>query len=57
LAELRGRDADWCWELLAQRWGGGDIAALGLGMGLFDGLPRRRRRVARGEDEQAVGEC
>ena len=44
LAEFKGREAEWCWELLAQRWGRDELIKLGCGMELFVGLPRRRRR-------------
>ena len=44
LAEFKGREAEWCWELLAQRWGRDELIKLGCGIELFEGLPRRRRR-------------
>ena len=47
LAEFKGREAEWCWELLAQRWGRDELARLGCGMELFEGLPRRKGRKGR----------
>lgn len=44
LAEFKNREAEWCWELLAQRWGRDELVRLGCGMELFEGLPRRRKR-------------
>jgi len=44
LAEFKNREAEWCWELLSQRWGREELVKLGCGMELFEGLPRRRRR-------------
>jgi len=48
LAEFKGREAEWCWELLAQRWGRDELIRLGCSMELFEGLPRRRKRGGRG---------
>ena len=48
LAEFKKREAEWCWELLSQRWGHEELMKLGCGMELFEGLPRRRRRKREG---------
>ena len=46
LADLRGRGASWCWDLLAQRWGAEDLKAMGVGLTMFDGLAVEEARKA-----------